>query len=89
MKKMIDMENQIEEYEKKNEKTNNDTKVSYETQINKMETEINAKLENTEVEVQELNQNLEKMHNVGKEKLKYELELMAWQQDCGSLEKTI
>lgn len=29
------------------------------------------------------------MQEVGKEKLKYELELMAWQQDCASLEKTI
>mmetsp|Transcript_11164 Transcript_11164/g.18755 ORF Transcript_11164/g.18755 Transcript_11164/m.18755 type:complete len:119 (+) Transcript_11164:435-791(+) len=29
------------------------------------------------------------MQDVGKEKLKYELELMAWQQDCGGLEKTI
>ena len=27
------------------------------------------------------------MQDVGKEKLKYELELMAWQQDCQSLEK--
>ena len=37
----------------------------------------------------ELHENLDKMQDVGKEKLKYELELMAWQQDCASLEKTI
>lgn len=36
----------------------------------------------------ELNENLEKMQDVGKEKLKYELELMTWQQDCASLEKS-
>ena len=29
------------------------------------------------------------MQEVGKEKLKFELELMVWQQDCASLEKTI
>ena len=28
------------------------------------------------------------MQDVGKEKLKYELELMTWQQDCASLEKS-
>lgn len=39
--------------------------------------------------INEKNQHLDKMHDVGKEKLKYELELMAWQQDCTSLEKTI
>jgi hypothetical protein len=38
--------------------------------------------------VSELNENLEKMQDVGKEKLKYELELMTWQQDCASLEKS-
>jgi len=39
--------------------------------------------------VSERHENLDKMQDVGKEKLKYELELMAWQQDCTSLEKTI
>lgn len=37
----------------------------------------------------EIKEDLDKMQEVGKEKLKYELELMAWQQDCASLEKTI
>ena len=37
----------------------------------------------------ELNENLNKMDDVGKEKLRYELELKSWQQDCDSLEKTI
>jgi len=31
-----------------------------------------------EVKQNELHENLEKMQDVGKEKLKYELELMAW-----------
>ena len=46
-------------------------------------------MKDTEVKVSELNENLDKMKDVEKEKLKYELELMAWQQDCASLEKTI
>ena len=29
------------------------------------------------------------MQGVGKEKLKFEFELMSWQNDCASLEKTI
>ena len=37
----------------------------------------------------EMTENLDKMQPISKEKLKYELELMAWQQDCTSLEKTI
>ena len=89
MKKCIELENRIQEYEKKNEKTNNDTVQNYQSQINKMDTEIKEQLQQTDVKVSELNENLDKMHDVGKEKLKYELELMAWQQDCGSLEKTI
>ena len=39
--------------------------------------------------VSEKNEALNKLEPVGKEKLKYELELMAWQQDCASVEKTI
>ena len=39
--------------------------------------------------VSEKNEALNKLEGVGKEKLKYELELMAWQQDCASVEKTI
>lgn len=89
MKKMIELENKIQEYEKKNEKTNNDTVNNFENQKNKMNTEIKEQLQETDVKVSELHENLDKMHDVGKEKLKYELELMAWQQDCSSLEKTI
>jgi len=40
MKKMIELENKIQEYEKKNEKTNNDTVNNFENQKNKMNTEI-------------------------------------------------
>ena len=40
MKKMIELENKIQEYEKKNEKTNNDTVNNFQNQINKMDHEI-------------------------------------------------
>ena len=43
----------------------------------------------TEVKVQERHENLDKMQGVGKEKLKFQLELMAWQQDCDTVQKTI
>ena len=42
-----------------------------------------------EQQMDRLNDAIDKMQDVGKDKLKYELELMAWQQDCASLEKTI
>jgi predicted RNase H-like nuclease (RuvC/YqgF family) len=46
-------------------------------------------LNDTDVKVSELHENLDKMQDVGREKLKYELELMAWEQDAANLEKTI
>jgi ABC-type lipoprotein release transport system permease subunit len=52
-----------------------------------LKTKASKQIEDTNIQVDELNQNLEKMQDVGKEKLKYELELMTWQQDCASLEK--
>lgn len=89
MKRLIDLENKIIALDKKNEKTKNDTVNNYETQIKKIDGEAQEKVKDTEVKVTELNENLDKMKDVEKEKLKYELELMAWQQDCASLEKTI
>ena len=89
MKKMIDLDNKIIALEKKNEKTKNDTVNNYQSQIKKIDGEAQEKVKETEVKVSELNENLDKMKDVEKEKLKYELELMAWQQDCASLEKTI
>ena len=46
-------------------------------------------MHDTDVKVSELNENLDKMKEVGSEKLTYELELMAWEQDANNLEKTI
>lgn len=46
-------------------------------------------MEDTNVVINEKNQNLDKMKDEEKEQLKYDLELMAWKQDCASLEKTI
>lgn len=78
MKKMIDLENKIIALEKKNEKTKNDTVNNYQSQIKKIDGEAKDKVKETEVKVSELNENLDKMKDVEKEKLKYELELMAW-----------
>ena len=54
-----------------------------------MEANTKEEINTTVTKKTELNDNLEKMEDVSKQKLKYELELMAWQQDCASLEKTI
>ncbi len=89
MKKMIELESKIQSLEKKNEKVTNETVTNYETQIKKIDQTAKDQIKDTNIKVSELNENLDKMQEVGKEKLKYELELMAWQQDCASLEKTI
>jgi hypothetical protein len=57
--------------------------------VKKIEVASKEQIKDTSIKVSELNENLEKMQEVGKDKLKYEIELMAWQQDCASLEKTI
>jgi len=89
MNKEINLQNKVQEYEKSNEKVHNDAKANFESKIKKVDKEAKEQVEQTEVKVSELHENLDKMQDVGKEKLKYELELMAWQQDCASLEKTI
>ena len=62
---------------------------NYQTQIKKIDGEAKEKVKETEVKVSELNENLAKMKAVSNEKLKYELEMMAWEQDCGLVEKNI
>jgi len=89
MNKEINLQNKVQEYEKSNEKVHNDAKANFESKIKKVDKEAKEQVEQTEVKVSELHENLDKMQDVGKEKLKYDLELMAWQQDCASLEKTI
>lgn len=54
-----------------------------------MDKEAKVQLNDNNIKMSELNENLDKMQPISKDKLKYELELMAWQQDCTSLEKTI
>ena len=89
MKRMIELDNKIKDLEKKNQKQQTDTTNNYQNQIKKLGNEAKEKIKETEVRVSELHENMDKMQDIGKEKLKYELELMAWQQDCASLEKTI
>ena len=78
MKKHIQLENKIQEYIKKNEKTNRDAQNNFDNQINKIEKDYNEKLEETNVMINERNENLHKMDKVQQDKLKYQLELMAW-----------
>lgn len=50
----------------------------YEKQIKTIDVGAKDQIKETNIKVSELNENLDKMQDVGKEKLKYELELMAW-----------
>ena len=75
---MLELENKITSYEKKNEKVQNDTINNYENQIKKIDHGAKEQIKDTQIKVTELNENLDKMQDVGKDKLKYELELMAW-----------
>ena len=62
---------------------------NYQSQIKTIDKTAKDQLHETDVKVSELHENLDKMQDVGREKLKYELELMAWEQDATNLEKTI
>lgn len=78
MNKKLDLENKIEQLEKQNEEQRTKTVATYETQIKKNDGSQKDQLKNTDIKMSEQNEILDKMQNVGKEKLKYELELMAW-----------
>ena len=78
-KHLVELENKIQTLEKKNEKQTNDTVNTYDKEIKKIDTQAKDQIKDTNIKVSELNENLEKMQDVGKEKLKYELELMTWQ----------
>ena len=54
-----------------------------------LEQSTQAQVADAMVKKAERTDELEKMGGAQREKLKYELELMAWRQDCASLEKTI
>lgn len=77
-KKLVELENKIQTLEKRNEKVQNDTVNQYEKQIKTIDHSAKEQIKDTNIKVSELNENLDKMQDVGKEKLKYELELMAW-----------
>ena len=89
MKKMILLESKIKTLEGQNEKKQTETVQFYEGKIKGIEQTTTAQVNETMVKKTELTDELEKMEGAQREKLKYELELMAWQQDCESLEKTI
>jgi hypothetical protein len=60
-----------------------------EGKITRIKADGTEKIKTSEVKMSELQENLEQMDETRKEKLKYEFELMAWQQDCASLQETI
>lgn len=89
MRRMIQLENKIKSFEGNNEKKQTETVQYYEGKMKSLESNNQQQINDTMVKKTELNDQLEKMGGAQKEKLKYELELMAWRQDCSSLEKTI
>lgn len=85
-KKLVELENKIQTLEKRNEKQQNETVDQYEKQIKTIDHKAKEQIKDINIKVSEQNESLDKMQEVGQKKLKYELELMAWQQDCKSLE---
>lgn len=89
MKQMIELESKIQLLEKKNEKKASETVNQYESQLRQQDSVAKAEMKDIGTKLNELKENINKLQTVGKEKLKYELNLKALQQDCESLEKTI
>ena len=89
MKTMIELESKIQVLEKKNEKTANETVNNYEEKIKKKDVKAKEEMKDIDTRLKELKENLDKLSDVGKEKLRYELNLKSIQQDCESLEKII
>lgn len=87
--KHTELQHNIDEYNKKNEKINNDAQNNFNTKIQIVEKENVEEIRETNVVIKEKNENLEKMNDEKNKKLRYDLELMVMQQDCASLEKTI
>ena len=79
MTKHTSLMHKIEEYKKKNEKINTDAQNNFNSQIKQVEKDHQEEIHDTNVVINEKNQNLEKMQEEKNEKLRYDLELMAWQ----------
>jgi hypothetical protein len=78
MKRMIQLENKIKTLEGQNEKQQTETVQMFEGKMKGIEGNNSSQVNDTLVKKSELTDELEKMGGAQREKLKYELELMAW-----------
>ena len=89
MRQLLQLRNQILDYEKKIEKTTNDETKKMQQNINDMKTSGNAKLQDGQVKVSELNENMMAMEDILKKKAMYEFKLMEWRDACRVLQENI
>ena len=82
MKQLLQLRNQIHEFEKKNEKATNEAVKAMEADIAEMKTSATTKLKDGGVKVSELEEGLEAMDKLRKKKVIYEFKLLEWNTAC-------
>ena len=82
MKQLLQLRNQIHEFEKKNEKATNETVKAMEANIADMKASATSKLKDGGVKVSELEEDLQAMDYIQKKKVIYEFKLLEWNTAC-------
>ena len=82
MKQLLQLRNQIHEFEKKNEKATNEAVKAMEADIADMKAAASSKLKDGGVKVSELEEGLEAMDKLRKKKVIYEFKLLEWNTAC-------
>ena len=78
MKVMIELENQIQNLEKQNEKNNNEIVTKFETQIKDIKKRGEEKISENEIKISELQESRNVMDETYKKRIQYETELHHW-----------
>ena len=89
MKQLLQLRNQIHEFEKKNEKATNETVKQMEANIADMKQGATSKLKDGGVRVSELEEDLQAMDYIQKKKVIYEFKLLEWNTACRQKQEII
>jgi hypothetical protein len=89
MKQLLQLRNQILDYEKKIEKTTNDEQKKMQANLNDLKSTGDAKLKDGKVQVEELNEKMKADEEILRKKAMYEFKLMEWRDACRVLQEHI
>lgn len=89
MKLMLQLQSQIIEAEKNAEKSIHDAQVEKDAEVNKIKKEGNAKLEEGDVQVNELQEEIKSAKEIFREMSIYEIQVFEWGAQCADLQQKI